>query len=389
MPLFFDICFMPTEKNMPKYYVLGIMSGSSLDGLDLAFCRFVLRKEPSRPNPIQEWELIKGSTLPFSPEWKERLRSLPAASALEIMQADADFGHYTGQQVNRFLKNIGIAPDLIAFHGHTIFHVPSKMLTVQIGDGAALAAETSLPVVNQFRHQDVACGGQGAPIAAIADKYLLADFDFCLNLGGISNVTALLPDRTIAFDIGPANQILNALAAQRQLEYDDEGRIAASGQVHQPLLQALNQADYYQLDYPKTLDNFWGGRHILSKIQAAELSLEDQMRTAVEHIVFQIARSLEQLISKEKLPQKQYRLLPSGGGVFNTFLMQQLEKKLAAHHIFIEKPEPAFAAFKEAILMALMGVLRIENIPNVMRSVTGATRDSIGGAVHQGHSKLI
>jgi anhydro-N-acetylmuramic acid kinase len=389
MLFFFEICFMSTEKKLPKYYVLGIMSGSSLDGLDLALCRFVLQKEQPDRQLIHEWELIKGSTLAFTAEWKQRLRNLPSANALEIMQADADFGHYTGQQANQFLKNIGIAPDLIAFHGHTIFHNPTKQLTVQIGDGAAVAAETSLPVINQFRHQDVACGGEGAPIASIADRYLLSDFDFCLNLGGISNVTALLAGRTIAFDIGPANQILNALAGQRQLEYDDGGRIAASGRVHPPLLEALNQADYYQREYPKTLDNFWGGRHILSKIQASGLSLEDQMRTAVDHIVFQVAKSLERLIIKEKLQKKQYQLLPSGGGVFNTFMMKQLKKQLAARHVIIQEPEPSFAAFKEAILMALMGVLRIENIPNVMCSVTGAGRDTIGGAIHQGYSKII
>lgn len=380
---------MPKEKGLQKYEALGIMSGSSLDGLDLAFCRFTIRKGQPGRHLIHKWKLIQGTTLPFSPEWKERLRSLPSAGALDIMQADADFGHYTGQQVNRFLNNTDLTPDLIAFHGHTIFHNPSRKLTVQIGDGAALAAETSLPVINQFRQQDVACGGQGAPIASIADLYLLSDFDFCLNLGGISNVTALLADRTIAFDIGPANQILNALAGQKQLEYDDEGRIAAAGQVHQPLLEALNQADYYQQDYPKTLDNFWGGQHILSKILSSERPLEDQMRTAVEHIAFQVARSLRQLILKEKLQKKQYKLLPSGGGVFNTFLMKQLEQQLSPYRILIQKPEPSFAAFKEAILMALMGVLRIENIPNVMCSVTGAVRNSISGAVHQGHSKLI
>lgn len=374
---------------MKRYQVLGIMSGSSLDGLDLALCRFAIQTGHPNDQLIHEWELIEGTTLPFSAKWKERLHSLPSADALDIMQADVDFGHYTGQMVNQFLEKVNTKPDFIAFHGHTIFHDPSKLLTVQIGDGASVAAETSLPVINQFRHQDVACRGEGAPIASIADKYLLADYDFCLNLGGISNVTALLPDKAIAFDIGPANQILNALAAHRQLEYDDEGRIAAAGQVHQPLLEQLNQADYYQQDYPKTLDNFWGRRYILSKLEASELSLEDQMRTAVAHIAHQIAHSLEKLIQKEKLHKQSYRLLPSGGGVFNTFLMKELEQMLEPSNITIQTPDPSFAAFKEAILMALMGVLRVENIPNVMCTVTGAARDTIGGAIHQGHSKLI
>ncbi len=383
------LAFMTLESNIKQYCALGIMSGSSLDGLDLALCRFALQRGQSGPDLIHEWELIEGTTLPFSLQWKERLRTLPKADALGIMQADVDFGHYTGQLVNQFLGQLKVQADFVAFHGHTIFHDPSKMLTVQIGDGASVAAETTLPVINQFRHQDVASQGEGAPIASIADKYLLADYDFCLNLGGISNVTALLPDKTIAFDIGPANQILNALAAQRQLEYDDEGKIAAAGQVDQALLQQLNQADYYQQDYPKTLDNFWGGRHLLSKIEASGLSLEDQMRTAVAHIALQIAISLQKLIAKEKLQKSEYKLLPTGGGVFNTFLMKELDLLLTGTNIIIEQTDPSFAAFKEAILMALMGVLRVENIPNVMCSVTGAKKDTIGGAIHQGSSKII
>lgn len=375
------------KDNKKTYHVLGIMSGSSLDGLDLALCRFTVAHPVA---VIDDWELIEGSTLAFSAQWQERLRNLPDSNALGIMQADADFGHYTGKQVNEFLKNKSIEPDFIAFHGHTIFHDPSQQFTVQIGDGASVAAETSLPVINQFRHQDVASGGEGAPIASIADRYLLADYDFCLNIGGISNISALLPEKTIAFDIGPANQILNALAAQRQLEYDDEGRIAAAGTVHTTLLEQLNQADFYQQDYPKTLDNFWGGRNILNRLESSGLSLEDQMCTAVEHIAYQIVQSLNEVIKKEKLQKSSYKLLPTGGGVFNTFLMKRLEEQLLmTSTVKLHQPDPSFAAFKEAILMALMGVLRVENVPNVMSSVTGATRDTIGGAIHQGSSKLV
>lgn len=373
-----------------KYRALGIMSGSSLDGLDLAFCSFTIQKESPGKASIEQWELLQGQTLSFSREWKNRLSRLPKADARSIMQADVDFGQYAGRQVNHFLQQYQQEPDFIAFHGHTIFHDPARSLTVQIGDGAAVAAVTSYPVINQFRHQDVACGGQGAPIASIADKYLLSDYDFCLNLGGIANVTAQLPHTTVAFDICPANQLLNALAAQRGLEYDDEGQIAAAGRADAALLDELDQADYYLQDYPKTLDNFWGGQHILNKIEASSLSLPDKMRTALEHIVRQIIKSLENLIRKEPFPQKTLRLLPTGGGVFNTFFVKRLGEQLGQSlNIDMQIPDRAFAAFKEAVLMALMGVLRVENIPNVLHSVTGAERDTIGGAIHQGHKKRI
>lgn len=366
------------------------MSGSSLDGLDLAFCSFELQRENPGMPLIKTWRLLNGETRAFTEPWRQRLKDLPKANALEIMQADVLFGHYVGDQVNDFLKRRQLEPDFIAFHGHTIFHTPSEGLSVQIGDGAALAVKTTYPVINQFRQQDVANQGQGAPLAAIADKYLLPDYDFCLNLGGIANVTAQLPDQFIAFDICPANQLLNAIAAKLGLEYDDEGRIAASGKADLALLNTLNQEAYYHQDYPKTLDNFWGQQHILSKIENRALSLPDQMRTAAEHITDQIAGSLNRILHKEKISKDLLKLLPTGGGVFNAFLMKRLENKLkASSKVAIHFPDPDFANFKEAILMALMGVLRVENIPNVMHTVTGGQYDTISGAIHQGYSKMI
>ncbi len=380
-----------TNTNIKKSYkVLGIMSGSSLDGLDLAFCTFSVQKDRDQHLNIIDWELLKADTLAFSSGWKKRLADLPKVDGLRFMQAHTQFGHYTGLQVNHFLTKHQLEPDFIAFHGHTIFHDPPNQLTVQIGDGSAVAAVTTFPVINNFRHQDVASGGEGAPIAAIADKYLLPEFDFCLNLGGIANVTAQLPHKTLAFDICPANQILNVLASKMGMEYDDQGKIAASGQVHSHLLEQLNQPAYYQKAYPKTLDNFWGGQYLLPKIEASGINLADQMRTAVEHIAQQIDLSLKSIIEQERLEKSVLRLLPSGGGVFNTFLIDRIKKRIAeSTNIELHLPEPSFAAFKEAILMALMGVLRVENVPNVLHSVTGARINTIGGSIHQGQSKFI
>ncbi len=372
-----------------QYRALGIMSGSSLDGLDLAFCAFTTEKEKANSFQLKKWELIRGETLPFSTSWKQQLAQLHEVDARSFLEAHTEFGHYVGQKVLSFLHYYQLEPDFIAFHGHTIFHDPKQHYTVQIGDGAALAAITGLPVINQFRHQDVALQGQGAPLAAIADRYLLQAYDFCLNLGGIANITAQLPGKYLAFDICPANQILNALVSPKGLEYDKDGDISARGSVSQQLLDQLNASAYYQKDYPKTLDNFWGRTHVLEKIKKATLPIEDQLRTAVEHIVQQIKNSLTSLIRQEPFPKKAYRLIPTGGGVFNKFLIQRLTEELSTINIQVEIPDNDFVNFKEAVLMALMGVLRVENIPNILPSVTGARRASIGGAIHQGYLKKL
>ena len=372
------------------YKAIGLMSGSSLDGVDIAYCTFEIVRDDAKVLSLKKWELLKGQTIAFSEKWVGRLSQLPTQDALTFAKTHTYLGHYLGEIVLDFIQRHRIEPDFIASHGHTIFHEPMARLTVQIGDGAALAATTGYPVVSNFRNQDIAIDGEGAPVAPIVDKYLFKGHDFYLNIGGIANITSILPDKIIAFDICPANQLLNALANQLGLEYDEEGKIASNGQIDQDLFADLNQADFYKKAYPKSLDNAFSKKAILSKIISHNpVAIPDQLATLTEHIAYQIVRAIQQIIQRENLQKKAYFLFITGGGAFNTFLIDRIQDYGQSAKITITLPDEAIIQFKEAVLMAWMGVLRIENVPNVLRTVTGARRDSINGAVHQGWRKMV
>jgi anhydro-N-acetylmuramic acid kinase len=375
------------EKN-GRLTIVGLMSGSSLDGLDIACCEFELDETQATGNPVRHWQLIDAETAPFSADWRRELKELPGKSARELALAHSRFGAYVGQLVSAFLQSRHIDPDLIASHGHTIFHFPDQGCTFQLGDGAAIAAATGFLVIDNFRAMDVALGGQGAPIAPIADRMLFPGYDFFLNLGGIANVTCNANGRYIAFDIGGANQVLNALVAPLGIEYDKDGTLAARGKLNKELLERANRLDYFRQSYPKSLGNDWVQEQLLPIYLEFESPLEDKLFTACAQLARQTARDLQDVLRRENIPARSYRLLATGGGAFNPFLIKQIReecRKVATLEVVI--PDARIISFKEAVLMALMGALRLANIPNCMASVTGAWRDAIGGAVHQGHSQ--
>ena len=347
------------------------MSGSSLDGLDIAFVEFL--------HQAGNWsfEIVAADCYGYSAEWKEKLRTATSLSALDYQLLHAAYGHYLGKEVNRFIETHGLhyKVSLISSHGHTTFHVPPKM-TAQIGDGAALAAETGLPVVTDLRALDVAFGGQGAPIVPIGEKLLLKDYDLYLNLGGIANLSFRENDRYLAFDVCPANRVLNMIIAREGKEYDHGGEMAAGGNVHNPLLQKLNALSYYQQPFPKSLANHFGTEEVYPIVASAGLSTADALRTYVEHIVQQITASVKANVSTAEA-----KLLATGGGAFNTFLLQRLTEELKACNIDVVVPDANLVQYKEALIMAFMGVLRWRQEYNVLSSVTGAQRDSIGGAL--------
>ncbi|MCO6477100.1 MAG: anhydro-N-acetylmuramic acid kinase [Phaeodactylibacter sp.] len=372
-----------------EYHALGLMSGSSLDGLDIAYCHFTLA-HGDEGVAAKAWSIAAAEALPFSEDWKRRLVSLPESSALELALAHAQFGRYVGELVNRFLEKHRVAPALIASHGHTIFHYPEQGLTLQIGDGAAIAAVTGYPVIDNFRMQDVALGGQGAPLAPIADKLLFPEYDLMLNLGGIANMTYKGAGRYVAFDNTGANQVLNALAGELGLPYDDGGRLAARGRLLPDLLEAMERLDFFQKPYPKSLGNDWVREAMTAPYLKYEGSVEDKLHTACVQIARQIAADLERILKQEGHPGRPLRMMATGGGAFNTFLMQCIGKECEKIcSLAIEAPSPEAAAFKEAALMALMGVLRITNIPNCLPTVTNASRPAIGGAIHQGWKRQV
>ncbi len=353
------------------YKVIGLMSGSSLDGLDIAYVHLQERVASSKEQPrTWEYTLVHTGHCPYEDHWKQSLAAAPGLSALDYQLLHVDYGHWLGQQINYFIDQLNLyyQVQLIVSHGHTAFHVPGRQMTAQLGDGAAIAAETRINVVSDLRAMDLALGGQGAPIVPIGERLLLPDYQLFLNLGGIANVS----QGPVAFDICPANRVLNALAEQEGLHQDKGGALAASGRVDEELLQQLNALPYYDLPWPKSLGNEFGVQTVLPLIQARGLSTADALRTYVEHIAEQVARAVG---DGHKADAK---MLVTGGGVHNTFLVERLKAKL---EVMLVVPDKDLVDYKEAIIMALMGVLRWREENNVLASVTGASRDSIGGAV--------
>jgi anhydro-N-acetylmuramic acid kinase len=241
------------------YRAIGAMSGSSLDGLDIAFTEF--QENAGKWN----YEIIKADCYAYSPEWIIKLKHAISLNARDYLLLHVEYGQYLGELVNRFIQDnaLGYQVQLIGSHGHTSFHVPSGKMTAQLGDGASLAAETGINVVSDLRAMDLALGGQGAPIVPIGEKLLLGDYEYFLNLGGIANISASLNQgaagtKTIAFDVCPANRVLNLLANELGKEYDDAGSLAQSGKLNEKLLYQLNELEYYQWPFPKSLANDLG-----------------------------------------------------------------------------------------------------------------------------------
>jgi anhydro-N-acetylmuramic acid kinase len=361
------------------YKVIGLMSGSSLDGLDLAYVHLQERAATSQLAKTWDFSLLHTACYPYSDTWKQRLASATGLSALDYQVLHVEYGHYLGEQVLRFIEEFGLhyQVQLVVSHGHTTFHWPARRLTAQLGDGAAIAAETRINVVSDLRAMDLALGGQGAPIVPIGEKLLLQGYEYFLNLGGIANISNI----GLAFDVCPANRVLNALAMLEGLPFDSEGTMAAAGVVDSVLLQQLNALPYYGLPYPKSLANDFGTETVLPLVMRVMrergLSVPVVLRTYTEHIAVQIAKGLEKLAAPNGGAEKP-RMLVTGGGAHNTFLVERLRHKLA---VDVVVPDEKLADFKEALVMALIGVLRWREENNVMASVTGASRDSIGGAV--------
>ena len=356
------------------------MSGSSLDGLDIAHCQ--MEWDGTK---ISRWDLLNAETIPFSTVWQDRLKALPEQNALTFAKTHTYFGYYMGELVNQFIKKHQIRDlDYIASHGHTIFHDPERRYSVQIGHGGALAAITKNRVISDFRTQDVALFGEGAPLAPLADAYLFDGYDFYLNIGGIANLSATRAGRRIGFDIAPANQVLNFLAGELGLPYDTQGQIARSGTINTDLLQQLRQADFYRKTYPKSMANEWIRSRVIPLFIENELPIADQLATATELIALELVAAIRQIRQKEAWPKENARLLASGGGVFNTYLMERMQALLEAELVKIVLPEKPIIEFKESLLMALLGLLRLEQVPNAWPELTGAKHATINGGIYLG-----
>ena len=362
------------------YRVIGLMSGSSIDGLDIVFA------ELEASGGKWSWSIPEAECIPYPPEWARRLSADPhGLSALAYQELHTEFGHYLGRQVKAFMQTHGLdyKVSLIASHGHTTFHLPGRM-TAQWGDGAAIAAETGLPVVSDLRAMDVALGGQGAPIVPMGERLLWPGYRYFLNIGGIANISFHGPERLIAFDTSPANRVLNALASEAGQAYDAGGAIAASGKVDPGLLSRLNQLEYYAKAYPRSLDNAFGTETVLPLIVASGLPLADRMATMAAHIAQQVRQAVIRVRAAEGMGAADEKMLVTGGGAFNTTLLELIRTQLEPLGILAEAADERTIEFKEALVMALLGVLRWREEETVLSSVTGASRSSVGGALWMG-----
>lgn len=343
---------------------IGIMSGTSLDGLDLAWCRF------DTENGQWKYRILKAETIPYPFKWQELLAGLHKTDALSISLANTNYGHWIGQTCKTFIGGAPVLPQLIASHGHTIFHRPEQKMTLQIGSGPAIAAETGITTICDFRSLDVALGGNGAPLVPMGDRLLFGKYSACMNIGGFANFSFEKDDRRVAWDICPANFILNREAALMGLRMDESGNIARKGRIDEVLLIHLNKLSYYNQTGPKSLGREWVESNILPLLSGSEAEPMNVLRTFTEHIAIQISNALSEL--------KGGTVLITGGGAHNTYLMERI-KALCKHKIII--PDKVTVDFKEALIFALLGVLRLRNENNCLAEVTGASRDNCGGSV--------
>jgi anhydro-N-acetylmuramic acid kinase len=353
-----------------KYYkVLGLMSGTSLDGLDLALCTFGYDKG--------NWNFAveKSATCPYNKEWKKKLSLAGKLNAYDFISFHKEYGCFIGEKVNDFTHNDKGSVDFIASHGHTIFHEPDKQLTFQLGDGAMIAAVTGLTTISDFRNLDISLGGQGAPLVPIGDDFLFGNYDYCLNLGGFSNISYRMNNKRIAFDICPVNIILNRIAQKAGFDFDKDGEIGSRGKLLPELLNELDKLEYYNILPPKSLSREWLEKYFLPVLEKQSFLIEDILRTLYEHLAEQISKTVS---------GSSKNMLVTGGGAYNKFLVELLQNKT---DVKIIVPDRQIVEYKEAIIFAFLGLLRYEKKVNCLSSVTGARLDNCGGSIFEGTYK--
>ena len=347
------------------YNVIGVMSGTSLDGIDLARINFSIENEK------WSYEILESETVSYSNDWLNKLKVAVEFSSEELTKLNDDYTDYLGNIIKSFTDKYEISNlDAVCSHGHTILHQPQNGFTLQIGNLPKIAEIINQKVVCDFRVQDVQLGGQGAPLVPIGDRILFSEYDYCLNLGGFSNISFESNNKRIAFDISPVNTVLNFYANKSGLDYDDKGKISKSGKINLELLNELNALDYYKKSFPKSLGFEFVKKIVLPLIENYSIAIEDKMNTFTEHVAIQTSLALE---------NKTGKILITGGGAYNDFLIERMQFHLPNIEIII--PDNKTLEFKEALIFALLGVLKLRNEINVLSSVTGAKQDHSTGII--------
>ncbi len=358
----FDLYFWLMHREI--YNVVGVMSGTSLDGIDLAHVQL------SKTDNKWSFELLECETVSYSPDWKALLSQLVARTPDELADINRRYTELLAKIISGFISKHQLKIDAVCSHGHTALHQPTNGFTLQIGNLPELATLTNQLVVCDFRTQDVELGGQGAPLVPIGDRHLFGDFDYCLNLGGFSNISFESAGKRIAFDISPVNTVLNHLTEKLGFDYDDRGKIAASAEVDAELLLELNALAYYKLPFPKSLGFEFVAQTILPLIENFDSGIEDKLCTFTEHIALQTALAMPSLSGK---------MLVTGGGAYNDYLISRLEHYLP--NIAVAVPDAKILEYKEALIFAFLGVLKLRGENNVLSSVTGAPSDHSSGVI--------
>ena len=346
--------------------VIGLMSGTSLDGLDIAYCEFI------KTNKTYTFEIKATSQIDYPKKLKEQLKSAIDFSATDLLAYDKWYGAYLGKQLISFITKNKCKPDFIASHGHTIHHQPTAGFTCQIGSGQHIALASGLPVVCDFRSKDVALGGQGAPLVPIGDQLLFSDYDGCINLGGIGNISFEYQEKWIAYDMVPVNMLFNYISKKAGKEFDKDGLLASKGNLNQELLKQLNLLSFYQNPFPKSLGYEWFLEKVVPLIDQCKEPVENILHTAVIHAVQQINAAINGIKKKE------LSVLITGGGAKNKFFIEKLRQQSNPSTALII-PEKKLIDYKEALIFAFLGVLSKNKEVNSLSSVTGARKNSSSG----------
>ncbi len=353
-----------------NYKVIGVMSGTSLDGIDLAFVEFdITTASTDQGHPQYAAKIHCAETISYTEDWQQKLSAAHTFTKQQLYFTNKDYTQLLGRAIHSFIEKHQLCDlDAVCSHGHTVLHQPDKGYTLQIGNLPELAQFLGLPVVCDFRTQDVVLGGQGAPLVPIGDQLLFGEYDYCINLGGFANISMSREGQRIAYDIAPVNVVLNKYALSLGRAYDDKGAFAKAGVVSSSLLEQLNALHYYSQPAPKSLGIEWVHQHIFPLLEKTSLSSKDILATFTEHIATQIAHQCK----------RGSKVLMTGGGTYNSYL---LERITAYNNLQLEVPSDTLISFKEALVFGFLGVLRLEDRVNCLASVTGAQRDHSSGVL--------
>ena len=347
-----------------NFYVIGLMSGTSLDGVDLCYVHFKFDNSWS-------FQIHHSITVPYSLKWVKALKTAPCLSGNELHHLDVAYTEYLSQCIQNFIQSRGIVKiDAVCSHGHTVKHQPHLGITKQIGNSDVLANKLGLTVVCNFRPQDVFFGGQGAPLVPIGDKLLFSEYKYCLNLGGFANISFKHQNKRLAFDIVPVNIVLNHYVSAIGLSFDNDGDLAKSGTICRSLFWDLNSLNFYELVPPKSLGLEWVQDHFIKLVDRYDLTLNDVLCTCVEHAAYQISKVIHDYGLSEGLI--------TGGGAYNHFLISRITNLVDSGFLI---PTEQIIDFKEALIFGLMGVLKLKGEVNCLASVTGAKFDHSSGEV--------